>query len=254
MRPGMIWLTRILSAASSSASVFDSADTDARRTVDSPRFGIGSFTDADVDIRIEPPPRAFIDGTAARTIRSALNSSRSTAFCHAASSNDTAGAGRRAAAVGEQQIDAAEALDGLLRPGGDLIAVPDVHRHAEDGRAAGREPLRRPRRSTPGVRGRHRDDRAFARQRFRDREAEPAARAARPSRPCPSDRDPFHAFLCRDPRQHAIERLPASARRARPPGARVAALASAPRRRSTSLRIAMPIPSWNSNRISGTAR
>ena len=72
------------------AMVTARAETDARRTVDSPRLGIGSFTEADVDIRIEPPPRAFIDGTTARTMRSALNSSRSTAFCHAASSNDTA--------------------------------------------------------------------------------------------------------------------------------------------------------------------
>ena len=94
----MIWLTRILSAASSSASVFASAETDARTTVDSPRFGIGSLTDDEVDIRIAPPPRAFIDGTAARTMRIVLNSSRSIAFCHAASSNETAGAGRRTAA------------------------------------------------------------------------------------------------------------------------------------------------------------
>ena len=37
-----------------------------------------------------PPPRASIDGTAARTIRSVLKSSRSTASCQAASSNDSA--------------------------------------------------------------------------------------------------------------------------------------------------------------------
>ena len=90
-RPGTIWLTRIFAAASSSASVFDSADTDARSTVDRPRFGIGSLTDDDVDTRIAPPPRAFIDGTAARIIRSVLKNSRFVASCHAASSNDSAG-------------------------------------------------------------------------------------------------------------------------------------------------------------------
>ena len=45
-------------AASSIARVFASAGTDARSTVDSPRFGIGSLTDEEVDIRIAPPPRA----------------------------------------------------------------------------------------------------------------------------------------------------------------------------------------------------
>ena len=45
------------SAASSIASVLASAETDARNTVDSPRFGIGSFTDDDVETRIAPPPR-----------------------------------------------------------------------------------------------------------------------------------------------------------------------------------------------------
>jgi len=44
----------------------------------------------DVDTRIEPPLRCFIDGTTARIIRRVLNSSRSTAFCQAASSNDNA--------------------------------------------------------------------------------------------------------------------------------------------------------------------
>ena len=87
----MIWLTLIFEGASSIASVFDRADTEARSTVERPRFWIGSFTDDDVDIRMAPPPRACIDGSAARTIRNVLNSSRSTASCHAASSNDTAG-------------------------------------------------------------------------------------------------------------------------------------------------------------------
>ena len=67
-----------------------SADTAARTTVESPRFGIGSFTEDDVDMRIAPPPRSTMYGTVARTMRSALKSSRSTASCHAWSSNDTA--------------------------------------------------------------------------------------------------------------------------------------------------------------------
>ncbi|OFW07367.1 MAG: hypothetical protein A3H96_05175 [Acidobacteria bacterium RIFCSPLOWO2_02_FULL_67_36] len=83
-------MTRIFEGASSSASVLARADTEARNTVDSPRFGMGSLTDADVDIRIAPPPRPCIDGTAARTMRSALNSSRSAASCHARSSKEMA--------------------------------------------------------------------------------------------------------------------------------------------------------------------
>ena len=58
-------------------------------TVDSARFGIGSFTDDDVVTRIEPPPRFCIEGTTARIMRSVLNSNRSIEFCHAASSNES---------------------------------------------------------------------------------------------------------------------------------------------------------------------
>ena len=65
-------------------------ETDARRTVERPRFWIGSLTDDDVDMRIAPPPRASIHGTADRTIRIVLKSSNSAASCHAASSNDIA--------------------------------------------------------------------------------------------------------------------------------------------------------------------
>ena len=131
MRPGMIWFTRILSAASSSASVFASAETDARSTVESPRFGIGSFTDADVDIRIEPPPRCLHrrhrrPDHAQRAEQQQIHRvlPRRIVKRHGR-------AGRRAAGVGEQQIDAAESFDRLLSPGGDLIAVADVHRHRE---------------------------------------------------------------------------------------------------------------------------
>ncbi len=41
--------------------------------------------------RIAPPPRAFIEGTTARTIRSGLNRSRLAASCQAVSSKDSAG-------------------------------------------------------------------------------------------------------------------------------------------------------------------
>ncbi len=86
----MIWLTRMPDGASSIARVLASADTLARSTVERPRLGIGSFTEAEVDMRMAPPPRACMSGTAARTIRSALNSSRLAASCHASSSKDTA--------------------------------------------------------------------------------------------------------------------------------------------------------------------
>src|SRR5947199_6164640 len=75
--------------ASSSDSVLASADTDARITLDSARFAIGSLTDEEVLTRIAPPPRACIDGTTSRIVRTALISSRSNAACHAASSNDS---------------------------------------------------------------------------------------------------------------------------------------------------------------------
>ena len=58
---------------------------------------------------------------------------------------------------------------------------------------------------------------------------------------------PFHPL--RSPDQRFARRLIEAAA-----GARVAGLASAPRRCSTSLRMAIPMPSWNSKRISGTAR
>ena len=51
-----------------------------------------------------------------------------------------------------------------------------------------------------------------------------------------------HAPVRLDPRHARGPAPPASSCRARPPGARVAGLARAPRRCSTSLRIAMPIP------------
>ena len=63
-----------------------------------------------------PPPRAFIDGTTARTIRSVLNSSRFAASCQAASSNDSAGPDGGPPRVREQQIDAAEPLDRRVGP------------------------------------------------------------------------------------------------------------------------------------------
>ena len=118
MRPGMIWLTRILSAASSSASVLDSADTDARSTVESPRFGIGSFTESRGrhqdraaaarlhrrHRRAHHPQRAEEQQVDRVLPRRVVERQR--------------GAGGRAAAVGEQQIDAAEPLDRLRRPRG----------------------------------------------------------------------------------------------------------------------------------------
>jgi hypothetical protein len=79
-------LTRIRSPASSSDSVFASEVTPDRKTFDSARFGIGSFTEDDVPIRIAPPPRCRIDGTTQRTARTTLMSSRSNALCHATSS------------------------------------------------------------------------------------------------------------------------------------------------------------------------
>src|SRR5947208_8352586 len=50
---------------------------------------------------------------------------------------------RSTAAVGEQQIDAAEPLDRRAPPCGDLIAVPDVDGRPERGRAGCRQPLGR---------------------------------------------------------------------------------------------------------------
>ena len=72
-----------------SAKVFDIAATAERTMFESARFGTGSFTADDVDTTIEPPPRAFIDGTARRTMRTALRTSSSNAPCHAASSNES---------------------------------------------------------------------------------------------------------------------------------------------------------------------
>src|SRR5262245_33795915 len=79
------------SAASSLASVFDSAATDERTTFESARFATGSFTADDVDTTIAPPPRAFIDGAARRTNRTALSTSSSNAPFQPSSSNDNAG-------------------------------------------------------------------------------------------------------------------------------------------------------------------
>ena len=90
MRPGISVLTRILSAASSTDSVLASDVTPDRSTFDKARYGTGSFTEDDVPIRIEPPPRVRIDGTTSRTVRITLMSRRSNAACQAASSNPSA--------------------------------------------------------------------------------------------------------------------------------------------------------------------
>ncbi len=86
MRPGIRLFTRIFCGASSIDSVLASAATDARRTFDSARLPIGSFTDEEVPTRIDPPPRACIEGTTRRAVRITLRTSRSKPLCHAASS------------------------------------------------------------------------------------------------------------------------------------------------------------------------
>ena len=181
--PGMIWLTRIFDGASSRASVLASADTDARSTVESPRFGIGSLTDEEVETRIAPPPREVIDGTAARIIRSVLNSSRFAASCHAASSNDSDGP-----AGGPPPLHSSRSTP----PNFSIVAVAhfwmsrgglDVHRHRE---RLATQPSRAAACDRRLVARRDRDDRPFSRERLRDGEAEPLARPARPSRPSPS--------------------------------------------------------------------
>ena len=116
MRPGMIWLTRMPVAASSSASVFASADDRARSTVDNPRFGIGSFTDDDVDIRIAPPPRALH-----RRHRRAHHAQRAEQqqlrrILPRGIVERQRQTGRRPARVGHQGIDAAEGVLCRLRP------------------------------------------------------------------------------------------------------------------------------------------
>ena len=112
-------------------------------------------------------------------MRSALNSSRSNALCHAASSNDERRAGGRAAACWRT----ADRRRRSARPSSRVQPIDRV------GRAAGRAACARRSRPVPGAIGgrasidacvarRDRDERAFGRQRPRDGEAEPLARAA----------------------------------------------------------------------------
>ena len=194
-------------AASSSASVFASADTDARSTVDSPRFWIGSFTDDEVDIRIAPPPRATMEGTAARTMRSALNSSRSTAPCHAASSNESA-----APAGGPPPL----ANSRSTPPNVSSVARVQRRMPSADSTSSGvastcsgAEPLGRRRRSPPRRATRSR------RARPRSRAPAPPRSRARGSRPRPSRlslsvRDPClsesRIVSCEPPACHACFR------------------------------------------------
>lgn len=86
MRPGSTVFTVIWSGASSSASVLASPATPARRLLDRTRPGIGSFTALEATLMIRPLRLARRCGKAARTIRTTLSSSRSKAFCQAASS------------------------------------------------------------------------------------------------------------------------------------------------------------------------
>ena len=187
IRPGMIWLTRIFEVASSSASVLASAETDARSTVESPRFGIGSLTDDEVDMRIAPPPRACIDGTAARTMRSALNSSRSAASCQARSSNDSAApAGGPPELVISRSMPPKRSLVAAAQrwmPSADLTSTARREHvgAARSGTRRRESPLRRATRST---RARLRAP-APARPRSRARGSR-----RRPSRPSLSVRDP----------------------------------------------------------------
>ncbi len=173
IRPGMIWLTRILEGASSIASVFASADTDARNTVDSPRFGIGSLTEAEVDIRMAPPPRACIERHRGphHPQRTEQQQLRRILPCRIVERDG--GAGRRPARIGEQQIDAAEPPRGLVGPAPDRVGRAHVHRHREDvapdARGGGGDRLL-------VARG-DRDLRPFTRQRLGHRKAKPAARA-----------------------------------------------------------------------------
>src|SRR5947207_10334148 len=88
MRPGMSWFTLIPCLASSFESVFASAATDARSTLDNARSVMGSRTDDDVNIKILPPQRSIIEGATTRTVRTVLSKISSNAFCQPASSNE----------------------------------------------------------------------------------------------------------------------------------------------------------------------
>jgi hypothetical protein len=72
MRPGIRVFTRIFSCASSRERLLARLVTPERKTLESRRLPIGSFTEVEVSARIDPPPRARIDGSAARTRRTTL--------------------------------------------------------------------------------------------------------------------------------------------------------------------------------------
>ena len=74
-------------------ALFESADTEVRITVEIARFPMGSRTAEEVASKIAPPPRAVIEGTARRIMRTALSSNSSNAPCQAASSNFRTGPG-----------------------------------------------------------------------------------------------------------------------------------------------------------------
>ena len=155
-----------------------------------------------------PPPRSFIDGTAARTMRSVLNSSRSIASCHAASSNEIAApAGGPPALVNSRSTPPNRSIV-CPPPRRDLIGrcgrPPAVASTCDAGRRdalRGRvdRRLRCSTRSTPTPLPAPAPPRRRSRARGSRR---------RPSRPCLSARDPFHALSVSSTHvQHAVERL-----------------------------------------------
>ena len=190
MRPGISWLTRIRSGASSTASVLASAETEARRTLESVRFAIGSLTDEDVAKRIAPPPALRIAGIARRARRIAERTSSSKALCQAASSMSANFPAGGPPELVKSRSSRPKRAEGFVAPGFERGARPHVgrqgqHRGAGLGgdRGAGLSDRVRLARAD-------RDGRSLGRERPRHGEAEARGWRRRPSRLFPSGRGP----------------------------------------------------------------
>jgi hypothetical protein len=158
-------------SANSFESVFTSAKTEARKTLNRAKFAIGSLTEEGVIMAMLPPLRSIIEGSA-RATRITLKP-----FCHAASSREIALPGKRPTRVSDQWVNAAKTLDGGAMPVCDRFCPLHIRRDSQDARAG--RLLRSFRRVAAGsgcARG-YGNHRPLGRQRFGRRIAQTAARS-----------------------------------------------------------------------------
>ena len=184
MRPGAIELTVIFFGPTSRASVLAQPITPGRTAFESASESIGSRTELDSMLITRPRPLRSSCGRQRLVSRIAESSNSSTASSTCSSVRPIAGVQGRAAAVVDQDVDPAE---GLERPVDQPLEIGRIRHVAAHGEGAEPLGLLLEQVASPSE---HRDVRAFAGQRFGDREADARGGAADDRGAVPSIRAP----------------------------------------------------------------